>query len=191
MFTRTISLFVLTALCATVPACDKSDDKKAAEGDKKAAAGDKKAAEGDKKAAEGDEKAAGDKEAAAGPLTLDKVGLKAEAPAGATVGDAIGGSGVMVQAPGLIVTVEEASDSRPKTIDEAKKNAEMYSPENMKDEELDDGFVLTFDNEGGMGKNYFVSVRREIGEKHFWCETTASQPEQQANAVAFCKSLTQ
>jgi hypothetical protein len=190
MFTRTISLFVLTALCATVPACDKSD----AKSDDKSKSADKKAADGDKKAA-GDEKAAdeaaGDKEAAAGPLALDKIGLKAEAPAGATVGDAIGGSGVMVQAPGLIVTVEEASDSRPKTIDDAKKDAEMYSPQNVKDEELDDGFVLTFDNEGGMGKNYFVSVRREIGEKHFWCETTASQPEQQAAAVAFCKSLTQ
>jgi hypothetical protein len=184
MLKRKISLFLMVALCATTAACDKSDDK----------GGDEKSAE--KKDGDKDAKAAGDAKAedkadegAAGTIALDKIGLQAEGPAGAKVGDAIGSDGVMVQAPGLVVTVEEASDSRPANLEAAKENAEMYGPQNAKEEELDDGFVYTFENEGGMGKNYFVNVRREIGGKAYWCDTTASQPEQQANAVAFCKSL--
>jgi hypothetical protein len=127
---------------------------------------------------------------AAGPMTLEKVGgLKIDVPAGSTVGDAVGGKGAMIQGPDLVVSVEEASDTRPKTLEDAKKEADMYTPKNIKEETLPDGWVLTFENEGGMGKNYFVNVRRDIGGKAYWCETTASKPEQQANAVAACKSL--
>lgn len=131
-----------------------------------------------------------DKAAAGGPLDLPKLGLKADAPAGATVGDVIGGgTGHMIQAPGLVVSVEVASETRPKTGEDAQKEADMYSPKNAKVEKLADGWALTFDNEGGMGKNYFVNVRREIDGKSIWCETTAAEPAQQANALAFCKSL--
>jgi hypothetical protein len=187
MFTRKISLLALISLGVAMPACDKSDDKSSSaskSADEKA--GDAKA---DAKAADDGAKAdaAGEK---AGPLALEKLGLQAEATGDAKVSDAIGGSGLMIQAPGLVVTVEEASDMRPKDLEAAKKDADMYSPQNVAEEELEDGFVLTFDNEGGMGKNYFAMVRRQIGDKDYWCETTASQPEQQANAVAFCKSLT-
>lgn len=184
MLTRKLTLLALTALFTTAMACDKPEAKNAAAGKSAKADGDK--ADADKA---GGDKADAD-EADAGPLELGKIGLKAEAPSGAKVSDAIGGGGLMVQAPGLVVTVDEASDTRPKTLDDAKKDAEMYSPANVNEETLDDGFVLTFENEGGMGKNYFASVRREIDGKSYWCETTASQPEQQANAVAFCKSLT-
>ena len=65
----------------------------------------------------------------------------------------------------------------------------MYTPKNLKEEKLADGWAITFDNEGGMGKNYFVNVRREIDGKSIWCETTASQEAQQTNALNFCKSL--
>ena len=126
----------------------------------------------------------------AGPLDLPKLGLKGDAPAGATVGDVIGGgTGHMIQAPGLVVSVEIASDTRPKTGEDAQKEADMYGPKNPKVEKLADGWALTFDNEGGMGKNYFVNVRREIDGKSIWCETTAAEAAQQANALAFCKSL--
>jgi len=123
------------------------------------------------------------------PLDLPKLGLKADAPAGSTVGDALMGSGHMIMLPGLVVNVAEASDTQPKTIDDAKKEAEMFSPKNLKDEKLADGWVMTFDNEGGMGKNFFAQVRRDIGGKAIWCETTASEAAQQTNAVNFCKSL--
>lgn len=137
----------------------------------------------------GDAKAA-DAPKAAGPLDLPKLGLKADAVPDATVGEMIPkGDGHMIQGPGLVVTAQIASDSRPKTVEDAKKEADMYTPKNLKEEKLADGWAITFDNEGGMGKNYFVNVRREIDGKSIWCETTASQEEQQTNALNFCKSL--
>lgn len=126
---------------------------------------------------------------AAGPVDLPKLGLKADAPAGAEVKDAMVGEGHMVHAPGLVVNVELAPDSRPKTGEEAQKDVDMYGPKNPRVESLADGWALTFDNEGTMGKNFFVHVRRELDGKSIWCETTAAEAVQQANALAFCKSL--
>lgn len=127
-----------------------------------------------------------------GPATVEltKLGLKMDAPAGSTAGDGIVG-GIMVQGPGLVVNIDIASDSRPKTVEDAQKEADMYSPKNIKTEKLADGWALTFENTGSMGASYFVNVRRDIGGKSYWCETTASQPEQQTNALAACKSLKQ
>ena len=178
------SLLTLAGMIGLAGACDKGSDK--GSDDKKTASAKKDAkADGDKADAE----PAKADEGGSAKLNLEKLGLTAEGPGGSKVGDAVVGSGVMVQGPGLVVGVEEASDSRPKTADAAKEDADMYSPQNMQSEDLEDGFVVTFENEGGMGKNYFVNVRREIGGKAYWCDTTASSPEQSANAVAFCKSL--
>lgn len=141
---------------------------------------------GDKTAAKDGAKA---DDKAGGPVDLPKFGLKADAPAGAEVKDAMIGEGHMVQAPGLVVNIELASESRPKTGEDAQKDADMYGPKNPKVETLADGWALTFDNEGSMGKNFFVNVRREIDGKSIWCETTAAEAAQQANALAFCKSL--
>ncbi len=123
------------------------------------------------------------------PLDLPKLGLKAEAPADATLSDAIGGTGHMIMGTGLVVTVEEASDTRPKTIEEAKTEAEMFNPKNVKDEKLADGWLVTYDNEGSMGKTFFVNARRDIGGKAIFCSTALNEAAQQTNAVNFCKSL--
>jgi hypothetical protein len=123
-------------------------------------------------------------------LTLAKLNnLKVVAPEGSKVSDAPIGNGVMIQGPNLGVTIEEASDTTPKDIKAAKEDAEMFSPKNMKEEKLADGWALTFENKGGMGTNFFVKVRREIGGKSYWCETTCSLVPQQAAALAACKSL--
>jgi hypothetical protein len=167
----------------------KKTEEKMAEGGggaDKIAAGDKAEPAGDKAEPAGDK---AEPAAAGGKLALDKLSLTATAPAETTVGDGIGGSGLMITGPGLVVMVDAASDSRPKDLDAAKKDAEMYTPKNPKDEKLADGWVYTFENTGGMGTNYFVNVRREIGGKSYWCETTASTPEQQTAALDFCKSL--
>jgi len=124
-------------------------------------------------------------------LELTKLGLKADVPEGSKAGDSIVGEGVMIQGPNLVVDIEIASDMKPKTVEEAKGEADMYSPKNIQTEKLADGWLLTFENEGGMGKNYFVQARREIGGKTYWCSTTSSNPEQKANAVKACKSLKQ
>jgi len=131
------------------------------------------------------------KPAATAALDLPKVGLKADAPAGTEAGDVIGGGvGHMVQGPGLVVNVEAASDTAPKTIEDAKKESEMFDGvKNLKEEKLADGWLLTFENTGGMGANYHVNARREIGGKAFTCTTMQSTPEQSTNAVNFCKSL--
>jgi hypothetical protein len=132
----------------------------------------------------------GGKEAAAGgSVSLAKLGLKADAPDGSRVSDAVMGDGVMIQGPNLVVTVEVASESKPKTIEDAKKDAEMFSPQNVQTEKLADGWAFSFENKGSAGTNYFVKVRREIGGKAYWCETIASNPDQKANALKACKSL--
>jgi len=122
-------------------------------------------------------------------LTLPKVGdLKIDVPAGASVNDGVV-TGNMVMGPGIVVNVEYASDSRPKTADEAKTEASDFTPKNLKTEALSDGWLVSFDNSGSMGKNFFVQVRRTIGGKAVWCETTASQQEQADNAIKACKSI--
>ena len=65
----------------------------------------------------------------------------------------------------------------------------MFTPKNVKTETLPDGWVLTYENTGSLGSNYFVNIRREIGGKAYLCDTMQSTPEQQAKAIAFCKSL--
>lgn len=159
---------------------EKKDDSKDTKADAKKA--DDKAG-GDEKAA--DDGAGGD-EAAGGEVALPKTGLKGTAPAGANVSEMMGND--MVQAPGLVVTVEPGDD-KPKTGEDAQKDADMYTPKDPKIETLEDGYVLTFTNEGGMGTNFFVNARREIDGKAYWCSTTASDQAQSDNAVAFCKSL--
>jgi len=213
MRTRTFATLFALASVLGLSACDKKEEKKedkkaeAKKDEKKADA--KKDLKVDAKADGGepapdakadgaepadDVKADGGGEptpAAGGPVDLTKLGLKAEVPAGTNVGDAIVGEGVMAQGPNLVATVEVASDSRPKTEEDAKKDAEMYTPKNFKSEKLADGFAVTFDNSGDLGANFFAQVRRDIGGKTYWCETTASSVEQQTAALDFCKSLKQ
>lgn len=135
------------------------------------------------------EQAAATAEAPAGDVDLPRFGLKMAVPAGATVSDAIVGEGHMVMAPGLVVTVQTPGSLSPESLDAAKEDAQMYTPTNLREETLSDGFALTYENTGGMGTNYFVLVRRTIGDKTVMCETTASSAEQQASALAACKSL--
>lgn len=122
-------------------------------------------------------------------VSLDTLGLKAEVPAGSKVEKAIMGDGQMIQGPDLVVTVEVASASRSKTLEDEQKDAEMYSPKNAKAETLPDGWAYSFENKGSMGANHFVKVRREIGGKSIWCETTSPSAAGAANALAACKSL--
>ena len=175
MHVRTV-LLLCSTLALALPGCDAKSEAKPADAKSDGKTADKKA----------DAKA---EPAAPAKLDLPKLGLKADAPAGTTVSDGIGGTGAMVMGDNLVVNVDPASDTGPKTLDEAKKDAEMYGPKNIKEEKLADGYALAFENEGSMGKNYHVSVRRDIGGKPFTCSTMQSTPDQQANALAFCKSL--
>jgi hypothetical protein len=174
-----ISIGLMTALAlgafATVGAgCGKK------QGADKAATGDKPAT--DKPAA--DKPAAG----GGGAVKLAKLGLQLDAPGEVTVGDAIVGDGQMVQGGGIgALTVEVAKT--PQTLDEAKEDAKMYTPANLKADTLPDGWALTFDNKGSAGSNFFVDVRRTIDGKLIKCSTTGSDAGQAAAVLAACKSL--
>jgi hypothetical protein len=78
---------------------------------------------------------------------------------------------------------------KPVTLEEAKSDADMYSPKNVKADKLADGWSLTFDNTGGAGANYFVEVRREIGGKTYKCTTTQGDKDRAAAVLAACKTL--
>ncbi len=133
-------------------------------------------------------KEGGGKVESKGPTKLPKLGLEVDAPGGPEVGDAIMGEGHMLSGSGIgAMTVEVAA--KPQTMEEAKSDADMYSPKNLKTEKLADGWLVTFDNKGSMGANYFVQVEREIAGKTYKCSTTGSDATQAAAVVAACKSL--
>ncbi|HEY7371260.1 MAG TPA: hypothetical protein VIF57_03710 [Polyangia bacterium] len=123
------------------------------------------------------------------PVALAGLGVTAQVPEGTTADKAIVGDGLTLQGPDLVVGVQLAGKDRAKTLAEAKDKNSMYSPTDVKEETLADGWALSFQNKGGMGTNYWVQVRRTVGGKAIWCDTTASSAEQQANALAACKSL--
>ena len=125
---------------------------------------------------------------AAGPTKLPKLGLSIDVPGKVEVGDAIMGEGHMLTGPGVgAMTIEITAKAQ--TIDEAKSDADLYTPKNLKDEKLADGWALTFDNTGSMGKNFFVQVRRDINGKTYNCSTTGSDANQAAAVLAACKTL--
>lgn len=180
MRTATLLLVSLLGSSLTLVGCDggeKKDDKKAD------AKKDDKGGDAKKDEKGGDAKK---EEAGGGDVKLPKTGLQGTAPAGSNVSDMMGSD--MVQGPGLVATVSNVEGDAV-TIEKAKEDADMYGPEGLKEEKLEDGFVLTFTNKGGMGTNYWVKVNRTIDGKQFECSTTASSEEQQKAAVEFCKSL--
>jgi len=129
-------------------------------------------------------------EAKAGPTKLPKLGLSIDVPGAVDVGDAIMGEGHMLTGAGVGALTVEITE-KPQTLDEAKSDADLYTPKNLKEEKLADGWTLTFDNTGSMGKNFFVQVRRDINGKSYNCSTTGSDAKQAAAVLAACKTLKQ
>lgn len=123
----------------------------------------------------------------AGPTKLTKLGLQIDVPGSVELSDAIGGEGHMLMGEG-IGAMQVTLEKEAKTLDAAKGDADMYTPKNLKEEKLADGWALTWDNTGSMGKNYFVQVQREIDGKAYSCSTTS--PDERAQKVlAACKTL--
>lgn len=119
-------------------------------------------------------------------VKLPTTGLDAQVPEGSRVSEALGKD--LVDGPGLVATVESGATT-PRAIDEAKREAEDFTAQAIAEATLDDGWVLTFENEGSMGPNYWVQVRRELEGEAFFCSTTADSAEVRDAALAFCKSL--
>ena len=179
---NTIRLSLVLVFVVATFACKKKDEEGAGGGDAPAEQG--KAAEGSKGKAKPEK---------AGPqtVTLPKLGIKATIPAGAKVEDGLVGDGHMVTGPGITVSIDPATDMTPATADDAKKEAtDMYSATNIKDVQVENGYIITYENKGSMGTNYWMKGVREIDGKKFACSVTAPEDAHQKSGVAICQSLT-
>ena len=128
------------------------------------------------------------KPAAGGPVKLPDLGLQLDAAGGPSVDKVIGGTGHMLMGGAVGAMQVELKDAD-QTLEEGKSDAEMYSPKDLKEEKLADGWALTYSNTGSMGANYFVETRRTIDGKFYKCGSTVSKPEQATAVLAACKSL--
>jgi hypothetical protein len=126
--------------------------------------------------------------AKAGPTKLTKLNLQIDVPGEVEVSDGMSEGGQMLQGAD-IGAMEVSIPKTPQTIDEAKSDADMYTPKNLKTEKLADGWVISYDNTGSMGANYFATVRRDIGGKTYTCGTTTNEASRQAAVIAACKTL--
>jgi hypothetical protein len=128
-------------------------------------------------------------EAAEGPmdLALPALNLHVSVPQGSSVSEMLGMQ--MVTGSGVTFSVKAATDSDPATLEAARSEASMFTPVNIAEETLSDGWVLTYENTGGMGTNYFATVRRDIGGTAYMCSATVMEAAQRQAAVDACKSL--
>ncbi len=157
---RASILFIALASLATTTACSKKD--------------------GGGSAGKSSEKA--------GPTKLPKLGLTVDVPGEVTVGDGVLGDGQGVTGEDIGMMQIELAE-KPVTLEEAKSDADMYTPKNLKADKLADGWALSFDNTGSAGANYFVEVRRDLGGKQYKCSTTQGDKDRAAAVLAACKTL--
>ena len=120
---------------------------------------------------------------------LPKLGLQIDIPGDiVNVGDAVMAEGNSIVGSDVgAMQVEIFKD--PQTIDQAKDDAKMFNPKNVKEEKLADGWTLSFENTGSMGTNYWVTVRRDIGGKTYKCWVTGNTKGQADATLAACKTL--
>jgi hypothetical protein len=168
---------VLVAAACSKPSTDASD--KPAESSK--ATGTAKGENAGK-----DDKSAA-KEPVAKARKIDKVGLSVELPEDATVSDGLSDKSAMISTGATTLTVSVAKDTDPRTSDDAKSSA--LATENMKIEKITDGWLVTSENTGSAGRNYWLTMRREVGGKGYLCETMQSNDAQVKAAIAICKGL--
>jgi hypothetical protein len=95
-----------------------------------------------------------------------------------------------VTGDGIAFNLGRPGEFAPKTLDEAKAAKADFNPERVtKEEKLEDGWNIQFQNRGAMGDNYFVWIRRTVGGKPLACETTVTSAEQAAKVEKLCLAL--
>ena len=128
-----------------------------------------------------------------GPVTLSLQGLpglKVQAPSGTEARENALGIGVMLTGPDVSMTIGPAVTDDAESLEDAKKNAEAYSPTNVDGEALTDGYVLTYESETDIGTNYWLVGRREFPGAAYSCGVSSPKKAHQQSAIAICKSLT-
>ena len=137
---------------------------------------------------DGDAGAPSGKAAEAGPVKLAKLGLQIDLGGETSISDGIGANSQMITGEGIGAMQVEASEKK-QTLDDAKSDAGMFNPKNLKAETLADGWALTYDNVGSAGANFFVTVQRDLGGKTYSCSTTANDADHAKAVLAACKTL--
>lgn len=119
---------------------------------------------------------------------ISKLGLRFQGPIKMKQSEANGQ--VELSNDDIHVNVGPTTDFSVKTFEEAKLSKNDYSPTNVvKEEKLEDGWNIQFQNKGAMGDNYFVWVRRTFGKASYQCEATVTTAEQAAKIEKLCLSL--
>jgi hypothetical protein len=137
-----------------------------------------------------DAKPAGEAKAATKPTKIEQVGLTAELPEGATVMKGMSDNSAMISTDAATLNVSLAKDTDPKTVDEGKSGAMLGDKgRGLTGEKIADGWIVTWENTGSMGDNYWLNMRREIGGKGYMCDTMQSNEAQRKAAIEICKSL--
>jgi len=123
-------------------------------------------------------------------LDLAAYGLQITAAPGSTAGEGPFGDGAQVRGPAGIVDVIKAAPEKGVSLAKALEDLSIYTPLNIKSEELADGWIVSFENKGSAGTNYWVNSVRKISGNVYTCGTTAHTADQQKSAADACKSLT-
>lgn len=119
---------------------------------------------------------------------IEQIGLTATLPPNAQIMKM--GDSAMVSADGMALTLKVAKDTDPKTVEQGKDGALLGDKgRNLKADKIADGWIVTWENTGSMGDNYWLSMRREIAGKGYMCETMLSNDAQRKAAIDVCNSL--
>ncbi|MFI5297536.1 MAG: hypothetical protein ACHREM_05505 [Polyangiales bacterium] len=181
---RRLNPFVLPLLFVVAAACSKPGAESSQKTNESSKAASLTKGEG---AAAKEEKPAAKEGGGAKARKLDKVGLSVDLPEDATVSDGLSDKSVMISTGAATLTVSVAKDTDPKTSEDAKGAA--LATENMKIEKLSDGWIVTSENTGSAGRNFWLTMRREVAGKGYLCESMQSNDAQVKAAIAICKGL--
>lgn len=163
-----LAFVLLTAATLAAPACSKKD--------------------GGAGGATSGAKASDDKPAGGAAMKLAKLDNLSIEAGDSQVSDGMSANSAMLIGGDVgAMTVEAVAT--PRSEADVKAEADSFNPKNYKVEKLPDGYVVTYDNTGSMGATYFVDSQRAIGGKTYHCTTAVSKADQQAAAIAACKSL--
>ncbi len=128
--------------------------------------------------------------AAKKPTKVAQVGLTADLPEGAMINDGITENSAMISSEDGTVTLKVASKTDPETMQQGKDSALLGdNGKNLKGEKTSDGWVVTWENSGSMGENFWLTMRREIAGKAYLCSTMQSNDAQRKAAIDMCNSL--
>lgn len=125
--------------------------------------------------------------ASAKPTKIPSINLTVDLPPDAIVSDGLSEKSSMISTGAATLTVSLAKPTDPKTSADGKAGA--LATENLKIEKLADGWIVTSENTGSAGRNYWLTMRREIGGKGYLCGTMQSNEDQVKAAIAICKGL--